>query len=421
MFTSIHRALGAAPGPLTWQMIEQLVEQHVEEAADLDFKQILPIGKGEWRDEAAKDFAAMANSGGGVVLYGIAEERGRGTAKKIEPITVDEVHIRSLTQIAYALVHPPLMDIQPVKIAHPQQPDRSVLAMVVPPSVELPHMYWKKEAFLAPVRHGSDTRWMDERQIEQAFSERFEGRRRRQADLAEFYDETLACISPHTKVCLVAVASPASVKGMIGYPSEVGSARDFFDSALPSVKDFIRSESSVMDNFSASPAIGLRRWRWLAKDQSGQTNHLLELHRDGSVALVADIGGELISDRGNAGHAATSAWKPETKSLAVEFAMAGLGMFLSAVAQQTRNDGGYEVRAGLTWDAGSDGSLPLKMYLSHGRLSHASRPEILRRFAPVQGLLRARRSSELRADLHLFCRDMLNQAGLDEINYLRDN
>ncbi|MHA7284574.1 hypothetical protein [Arthrobacter sp. TMS2-4] len=51
---------------------------------------MLPIGKGEWRDETAKDFAAMANSGGGVILYGIAEERGRGTAKSIEPVALDE-------------------------------------------------------------------------------------------------------------------------------------------------------------------------------------------------------------------------------------------------------------------------------------------------------------------------------------------
>lgn len=78
-------------------MIEQLVEQQAEETSDLDFKQILPIGKGEWREETAKDFAAMANSGGGVVLYGIAEERGRGTAKEIESIEVKETDIRSLT------------------------------------------------------------------------------------------------------------------------------------------------------------------------------------------------------------------------------------------------------------------------------------------------------------------------------------
>lgn len=363
----------------------------------------------------------MANSGGGIILYGIAEHRGRGTAKSIESMVVNEADIRSLTQLAYTLVHPPLMDIQAVKIADSRHPDRSVLAMVVPPSAELPHIYWKKEAFLAPVRHGPDTRWMDERQIEQAYGERFEGRRRRQADLVEMYEESIARISAHNKVCLVAVASPASVKGMIEYPSDVGNARNFFDSALQNVNEFIRSESSALDNFSPSPAIGLRRWRWLAGDQFGKANHLLELHRDGSVTLTVDTDGELIQDSGRAGRRATSEWKPTTTSLAIEFALAGLGMILSAVAQRTRNDGTYEVRAGLTWAAGSDGTIPLEMYQSHGRLNHASRAEIVPRFPPVQGVLRSRRSGELRTDLHLLCRDMLNQAGLDEINYLRDN
>lgn len=393
-------------------MIEQLVEQQTEETSDLDFKQILPIGKGEWREEAAKDFAAMANSGGGVVLYGIAEERGRGTANKIEWIEVKETDVRSLTQVAYSLVHPPLMGVRPVRIADPKQSGRSVLAMVVLPSADVPHIFWKKDAFLAPIRHGSDTRWMDEGQIEQAYSERFDGKRRRQADLTEFYDETLAHTMHHPNVSLVAVASPVGVRGVYDYPADAEGATEVFYSALRGVADFVRSDSSIFNKFYLSPSIGLRRWRWLAKDQVRHSNHLLELHRDGSVALIVDIDGEFVD-------AESAAIGAETTSLAVEFALAGLGSFLSAVAQRTRNDGGYEVRAGLSWNTGSTGTLPLALYQSYDRFEHASQPEIIRRYPPVAGLLRARRHDELRADLHLLCTDMLNQAGLAGIYYLR--
>lgn len=393
-------------------MIEQLVEQQAEETSDLDFKQVLPIGKGEWREETAKDFAAMANSGGGVVLYGIAEERGRGTAKEIQSIEVKETDIRSLTQVAYSLVHPPLMGIRPVRIEDPKQPGRSVLAMVVLPSAEVPHIFWKKDAFLAPIRHGSDTRWMDEGQIEQAYRERFNGKRRRQTDLTEFYDETLAHTMHHPKVSLVVAASPVGIRGVDDYPADAEGAIEVLYSALRGVDKFIRSDSSIFNKFYLSPSIGLRRWRWLAKDQVRDSNHLLELHRDGSVALVVDIDGEFIDTE-------TAASEAQTTSMAVEFALAGLGSFLSAVAQRTRNDGAYEVRAGLSWNKGSTGTLPLAIYQSYDRFEHASQPAIVRRYPPVAGLLRARQQNELREDLHLLCTDMLNQIGVAGIYYLR--
>jgi hypothetical protein len=414
VFTPIHRVLGEAPGPLTWQMIEQLVEQQVEEAADLDFKQILPNGKGEWRDETAKDLAAMANSGGGVVVYGVAEQRGRGTAKSIERVELKESDVRSLTQVAYNLVHPPLMDIRPVKIVDPQRPELGVLAIVVPPSAEVPHMYWRREAFLAPVRHGADTQWMDERQIEHAYRERFEGRRRRQADLEEFYNETQAQVMPHSNLCFVAVASPAGIGGMDSYPADAEDAIEIFYEATRGSKEFIRSEDSIFTRFSLSPSIGLRRWRWLHSNPADHSQYLVELHRDGSVALIVDINGWFLGED-------RTGFAPETSSLAVEFALAGFGALLSAVGQRLRNDGGYEVRAGLTWRMGSEGKHPMDMYLSYDRREHMSRPEPVRRFAPVEGLLRAQRAEELRADLYLLCTDMLNQAGLNQINFLRAN
>lgn len=133
--------------------------------------------------------------------------------------------------------------------------------MVGQPSADVPHMYWKKDAFLAPMRHGSDTRWMDERQIERAYLTRFEGRRRRQADLAEFYDETLAHTMPSRKACLVPVATPTGVGRTDGYPADADGAMEVFYSALRGSSEFIRSDSSILTNFYLSPSIGLHGWR----------------------------------------------------------------------------------------------------------------------------------------------------------------
>lgn len=419
MFTAIHRSLGLPSGALTWQMIENLVERQVEEKADLDFKTILPIGKGSWRDETAKDFAAMANSGGGVVLYGVAEERGIGTAKSIESFEIKEADLRSLILVAYNQVHPPLMDVRPVRIADPARLGFGVLAMVIAPSDEVPHMFWKKDSFLAPVRHGSDTRWMDERQIELAYRSRFDGRHRRKVELSDFYGETVAHIGPSRKAYLAAVAIPRSGGRPDTYPSSDTSAMDVYDTAVRQVKEFIRSDPSIFNKFSPSPSIGLRRWRWSDRTLNDTGNNLLELHRDGSIAMVFDLSREFLDAGSEARLATTAEWSPRVESIAVELALAVLASFLSAVSDLMGHGQTFEVRAGITWEEDSVNSRPLEVYESYGRLKHASRAILSRRFMPVDASLRTATAHELRADIHLLCTDMLNQAGVNSINYLR--
>ncbi len=71
MFTPLHRALGLAPGPFDLDLVRQAVEGKVKEESDLDWKQNSYHPQNPtWQDEAAKDIAAMANSGGGWVVFG---------------------------------------------------------------------------------------------------------------------------------------------------------------------------------------------------------------------------------------------------------------------------------------------------------------------------------------------------------------
>ena len=72
MFTPIHRVLGLEPGNISINLFKQAVEHSVEETADLDWKQVAyDSRKPRWDEEAAKDIAAMANSGGGWIVFGI--------------------------------------------------------------------------------------------------------------------------------------------------------------------------------------------------------------------------------------------------------------------------------------------------------------------------------------------------------------
>jgi predicted HTH transcriptional regulator len=68
------------------QDIQNLVDDQIEESAHLDYKREVtfsPSGK----KELAKDISAFANSGGGVILYGIEEKKDEhGIPVPVSPI-----------------------------------------------------------------------------------------------------------------------------------------------------------------------------------------------------------------------------------------------------------------------------------------------------------------------------------------------
>lgn len=97
-FTALHRMLGLAPGPITDQMIDDAVAQKLAETDDLDFKSALPATGGLNATDYPKDIAAMANSGGGVILYGVTEHEKTATGRVDVDLT--EGHERTLRSAA---------------------------------------------------------------------------------------------------------------------------------------------------------------------------------------------------------------------------------------------------------------------------------------------------------------------------------
>ena len=71
--TPLHRALGREASELTTDLFEEAVSKAIEETDSLDWKAALP----EKGPEFAKDVAAMANSGGGLIVYGVKEVDGQ--------------------------------------------------------------------------------------------------------------------------------------------------------------------------------------------------------------------------------------------------------------------------------------------------------------------------------------------------------
>ena len=110
MFTPIHRALGIEPGDLSLNLIEQAIENGVEETTGLDWKRsIYDTRRPGWEDEAAKDIAAMANSGGGWVVFGVAEDNETNTASEIAPIQWNADVQQRILRVAYSRIGPPVV------------------------------------------------------------------------------------------------------------------------------------------------------------------------------------------------------------------------------------------------------------------------------------------------------------------------
>jgi hypothetical protein len=197
-FTPLHAALGETTTSLDFSLVERACVARVTERAELDWKQKLPMtaaaddraAKEAQQAELAKDIAAMANSGGGMIVYGVAEARVEGTsaADRVVPVgPVDERTVRVIRQVAGNLIYPPVTGIELYPIAPEDASEEGVLVLLVPDSPDAPHLIHSKNRdwFGVPYRHGPDTEWMVERQIADAYRTRQEGRRRR---LEEFDD-----------------------------------------------------------------------------------------------------------------------------------------------------------------------------------------------------------------------------------------
>ncbi|OEJ22161.1 hypothetical protein AR457_40520 [Streptomyces agglomeratus] len=82
-WTRLHEHLGAAPGPLSFDLVQRASDERLQESDDLDWKEQLPQPPwdGRW-NEFAKDVAAMANTRGGLLVFGVRD-------KSIELVGVD--------------------------------------------------------------------------------------------------------------------------------------------------------------------------------------------------------------------------------------------------------------------------------------------------------------------------------------------
>jgi hypothetical protein len=185
-------------------MITVAIAEGIAETDDLDWKSKLYDEKNLKQSDFPKDVAAMANRGGGVIVLGVDEVDKRAT-EIVDVGDVTEGYERTLATVAVSAITPPVFGIS----AHPVATDRgTVLVVVVPGSVDGPHLIYKNDYFGAPVRNGPNTEWMKERQIEAMYRARFDARQNAVGALEVIYDEASAGRDINNRAWFIGVAHP---------------------------------------------------------------------------------------------------------------------------------------------------------------------------------------------------------------------
>src|SRR5690625_2668551 len=351
-FTPLHRALGLTPRPLTDELLDAAVAAGVTETDDLDWKSELPPIKNLSQTDVPKDIAAMANAGGGMIVYGVEESQKAATGRK-DTGDFTEGHERAYRSAAVSAISPPVFGLGIYRLGA----ERRAVAVIIPASVDGPHLIYKNDYFGAPVRNDADTAWMRERQIEAMYRARFDERRRSSEALDSLYSEAAEGRDTDKRAWLIAVAHPRIPSVSVRPDRDV--ARSIFRRAKTVTLSYAnRNGVHPLENANTlNPRPGLRRW--IAVNEATGERELwreawVEVHHDGSVTLAAAVGGHRQSSDGY-----FEGWEVEGRG--VECCIADFTALIRAVAETQHLDE-YEVQIGIDWA----GAQPLQILTIDG-------------------------------------------------------
>lgn len=408
MFTALHRALGTAPGPLTDELLDEAVRNGVVETDNLDWKSMLPPPKGLPQTDFPKDVAAMANSGGGLIIFGVREQQKVAT-ERVDVGELTEAYERSLRSAAITAISPPVFGLLIHRLGKEGQ--RAVI-VEVPASVDGPHLIYKNDYFGAPVRNDADTVWMKERQIEAMYRARFEERRHATEALDNLYEEALQGRDTRKRAWLIAVAHPR-LPQLRSRLSRAQASEVFTDAEQLGLFYAGRGGIHPLDSvWCNDPRPGLRRWVAVnAATDSGRIwkEAWASIHNDGSVTLSAAVGG--FPDW----HGNGNLDGRDVESSAIECGIADFMALINSTATHTANSE-YDVRIGVAWD----GAEPLRILtVDNFNRTYDGVSTPLHRYTPVEMTIDARKSgSEYLQYVHDLARDCVNQGGISNLRLI---
>jgi hypothetical protein len=119
--------------------ISRLISEDIEESLNLDYKASPALSRDSERvDEMCKDVSAFANSAGGQIIYGVAEDRETRKPTNDDPgITDAKITREWIEQVISSKIQPRISGIQTAQIDN--QKGGAVFVITIPPSQTGPH------------------------------------------------------------------------------------------------------------------------------------------------------------------------------------------------------------------------------------------------------------------------------------------
>lgn len=427
MFTPIHRALGLEPGNLTLELIEKAIEAGLEETADFDMKRVVPnLKEDKSKQEIAKDIAAMANSGGGWIIYGVGEGAS-DIAGSIHPCEWTATEEQQMLNIAYTKIDPPVVGLEFNKISCGENPDEKYLVLMhIPDSVDAPHFARaEKNNFSAPRRNGPHTNPMTYRDIERGFRERFQRGVEQEKTLQGYFEQAADALNPEEGVFLAIAAVPVAPRSSADpITSDIASghtrpwAYSYFIASHQGKspkEEKIKTEFTFIWNLGEHVK-GMRRWviRNLEKTTAGKYRKYL--HDDGTLLGAYQLGG-VYNESAPSGQYPVG--KPNhCRSKDIEHALIDFFSLLREHAKERRVFGGFRIRVGLIGRSGE----PIvfrRMYEGISLLAEETDSEPIKRFQPVSTFIDPLAPIEdVLPPLRTLALDIVNQGGIQNLQVI---
>jgi hypothetical protein len=298
-WSRLHERLGIQVArPLDVADIVQAVTLDLDEDEALDFKAQLRSDEAA-KVELAKDVAAMANSGGGLIVVGVGEE-GDDKHLVAAPYEIPAEPEQAIHQLLASRVRPLVRPV--VEPIRGDGEANGYLLIQVPDSPAAPHFYeynpGPKTPPGAPFRHGSGTLMMREHDLERAYRDRFARQSNTLVRLEHLVHETtdrLGFTEMDTRHWAVVATTPLA-SPPIGAPRpDADAVREARARASKreGALNLDGQRSDLLGELSLNPRRGLRRWimRNENSDQGATwtTRTYAELHDDGSSVLAFPV------------------------------------------------------------------------------------------------------------------------------------
>ena len=415
MFTPIHRALGLEPGNLTLELIEKAIEAGLEETADFDMKRVVPDLKADKsKQEVAKDIAAMANSGGGWIIYGVGEGV-TGIAGSIHPCEWEAKEEQQMLTIAYTKIDPPVVGLEFNKISCGENPDEKYLVLMhIPDSADAPHFARaEKNNFSAPRRNGPHTNPMTYRDIERGFRERFQRGVEQEKTLQGYFEQAAEALNPEQGVFLAIVAVPVTPKISAAPVSEETMYQYANQMLNPGfLHNFERTMHEI--GFPPNPEVKKGYRRWLVRTNvNSKVQYRKYFCDDGSMLVSYQLGhikrgNKLFHDESKKNHCL---------SKHIEFVIADFMSLLRSYSQGHKVYGTYRIRAGLV--GSSDSPITIRTMSNFNEVLEESYSEPIKRFQPVSTFIDPLAPLEdILPPLRALALDIVNQGGIQNLQVI---